>query len=100
MADMEITLGEIARRLDRQEETLGEIRSELRSVLADTRRINGSVAEHRAKLQAHDLELRDLKQRDRHGIVIPIDGKTIAALLLALGTIVAALATAWLQAAG
>lgn len=96
--DRDITIGEVVRLLQRQDEQLALI-------LAEAKKTNGNVIRHELRLDGLDREVRDLKRRPagpkpatgddaaaRDGIVItvPTNGKTIAALLLALVSLLAA----------
>lgn len=56
MDERDITLGEVYRLLQRQEEQLGQI-------LIETKKTNGNVIRHEARLDGLDREVRDLKRR-------------------------------------
>lgn len=105
----EITLGEVYRRLtdmdDRHGEALNRIDGHLGSLNSKVAVHERLHAEGNIRLKNVEREIFGAKQEreesaaksSRDGIVVtvPTDGKTIAALLLALAALLAAVAKAW-----
>lgn len=109
--DQDVTLGEVYRRLEAMDERHGgaldridEHLSTLNSKVANHEKLHAEVG---VKLRNVERELfgakrereaareADASRKDGIVVAIPTDGKTIMALLLALGALVAAIAKAW-----
>lgn len=99
--------GEVGRSLERIEASLWAHGQKIDDIKEQTAKTNGYVGRHEERLNGIDREMRDLKRAPAHHAMkrasdrpdaitlnIPMNGKTIAALLVAAFTIIMAGLTA------